>query len=179
MAVVGDSNSTGHLGDIDTGIAAKTAWIAQVGTDDIEYAGGWARDGATSALMASQVQPVPDADVVVIMAGTNDLAAGLTLEQLDDDITSIVSTVGAKNVVLAAIPPITLRADYAVEANADLEALAAKNGWFFHDGWGNLRTADGVWSTQYKVDGIHTTKAGYGVFGRDMGEFIRQTFLEE
>ncbi|RFA18752.1 SGNH/GDSL hydrolase family protein [Subtercola boreus] len=177
VAVVGDSNSTGHQGDIDTGIANGNAWIAQVGTADIDYVGGWARDGATSTLMAEQVQPVDDADVVVIMAGTNDLAVGISLDQLNDDIVSIVGTVGAKNVVIAAIPPITARPAYAPEANASLAALAADKGWFFHDGWTNLRTADGVWSAQYKLDGIHTTKAGYGVFGRDIGEYVLATFV--
>ena len=176
VAVVGDSNSTGHKGDIDTGIATDNAWIAQVGTADVDYVGGWAEDGATSARMAQNVKPVDNADVVVIMAGTNDLAAGVTLDQLNDDVTSIVDTVGAKNVVIAAIPPISAKPDYPTEANASLKALAASKGWFFHDSWVDLRTATDGWVKQYMRDGIHTTKAGYAVFGRDMGEFIVTTF---
>lgn len=161
VAVVGDSNSTGFFGTLEAGVAAKKAWVSLLPEDDFVWVGGWAHDGATSTQMAEQALPVAGAELVLIMAGTNNIAVGMPGEALASDLEHIVEVTGARSVGLVAIPPLNPLPQQALALNADLARLARDRGWMFFDPWTELRTSEGMWETEYLSDGVHTTAGGY------------------
>ncbi len=77
-----------------TGSTTSRGWTYAQG-DGITFAGGWARAGATPADMAAAVQPIPDVDVVVVLAGTNAVRRGLTVAEQTAAYDHIVATVDA------------------------------------------------------------------------------------
>lgn len=161
VAVVGDSNSTGFSGTLEAGVAAKKAWVALMPESDFVWVGGWAHDGATSTQMAEQALPVAGADLVLIMAGTNNIAVGMPGEALASDLEQIVEVTGARSVGLIAIPPLNPLPQQAIALNAELAQLAHDRSWMFFDPWADLRTSEGMWEAAYLSDGVHTTAGGY------------------
>src|SRR5699024_6264776 len=105
IAVVGDSITVGSDPTFAPGQVSEDSWVRYAVGDPVELAGGWARWGATTAEMAAAADPVP-ADVLVIMAGTNDLAAGTPTAQVARSLEQIVAEVGADEVLLCAVPPL-------------------------------------------------------------------------
>lgn len=176
VAVVGDSNTTGFKTTLADGIDAGTSWIALVPQSEIKYAGGWARNGATSTAMRDNVVALAGADVVVIMAGTNNIATGLPDETLVADLEAIAGTVGAAHTVISAIAPFDARADEAVVLNARLASIAASHDWTFVDPWQDLRTTDGKWMDIYRSDGLHTTPDGYQTMALSMRDQLVAAF---
>jgi len=174
LAVIGDSNTTGLSGTLEQGVAAGTAYVAQLEDPGVEFVGGWAHDGASSELMARQVPAVPDVDVLVVMAGTNDAAQGIDASRRAAALDNMARTVAADRTVLLAVPPIDVRPAQAIDLNAELKALAEARGWGFHDPWVDLRTPEGTWAEPYRLDGLHTNAAGYTALGDDMGDFLSE-----
>lgn len=167
IAVVGDSNTTGFTGTLEAGLSAGTAWAAQLPPDRFPLAGGWAVDGATTARMLAGVAAFPDgAERVLVMGGTNDLAQGVPTETIEENIRGIVETTGAPAATLLAIAPSDFQPAEALALNADLEALAAREGWNFIDPWTGTRAPDGTWLDAYATDGVHTSPEGYALAGR-------------
>ncbi len=176
VAVVGDSNTTGHETTLADGIGAGISWIAMVPQTEIRFAGGWAHNGWTSTAMREAATPLDGVDVLVIMAGTNNIARGMPEATLDADLAAIAGTVGATHTVISAIAPFDARPDDAVGLNQHLATLAAANGWDFVDPWTQLRGPDGKWVDQYHADGLHTTKAGYQVMALAMRDALLTAF---
>lgn len=176
VALVGDSNTTGLQSNLETGIKNGVAWISQVQDSTIEFAGGWARDGSQTERMAQMVAPVDDADVLVIMSGTNDVAHNKTVAESTPFFDSIAETVGAQQVVLFAIPAFNALPDEAMQWNRDLAVLAAERGWGFHDPWTAERGPDGKWVEQYRKEGLHTNPEGYRVMGEDAKAYLLGVF---
>jgi lysophospholipase L1-like esterase len=175
IAVVGDSNTTGLQGSLEAGVANGTAWVAQLTPSEFEFVGGWARDGASSTLMAQKTTPIDDVDVLVIMAGTNNAAVGIPIEQLTEDLEQIAATVDADKVVLSADPPLDGTPDVIAALNVTLADIAEDEGWGFHDAWSDLRSPEQKWLPAYKLDGVHTTREGYGVMAADMETYLLDT----
>ncbi len=171
VAVVGDSNTTGFKGHLETGIQTGYAYIAQV-KGYIQFAGGWARDGSTSAVMNQNVTAVPTAKVTIIMAGTNDLTKNVTDAELESNLKSISKKVGAPNTLILAIPPFNAANVRAAQVNVSLKSIAARNGFAFFDPWTKHRTADNKWVAEYMREGLHTTKEGYRVMGLEVERFV-------
>jgi lysophospholipase L1-like esterase len=164
-AVFGDSNSTGFAGTLEAGIAAGTTWVSQLPPEEFTLVGGWALDGATSTEMADAAVAMPDAALVIIMAGTNDIATGVPTQITLDEITRIADTVGATSVALCAIAPLNWSPGEAVDMNAALAGYARAQGWLFIDPWVQVRNTDGTWIPAYLTDGVHTSAEGYAIAG--------------
>jgi len=175
VAIVGDSNSTGYKGKLETGISTGDAYIAQV-NGYISFAGGWAKDGSGSLTMANNVAAVPDASVAIIMAGTNDVAKNITEAALEDNLQTISDKVGAPNTLILAIPPFNAVNEQAAEFNVTLARIAARNGWQFFDPWTAHRTADNKWVAAYMREGIHTNKEGYRVMGLAVERYVAKQY---
>jgi len=140
--------------------------------DVLALVGGWARWGATTSQMAAAAGPV-EADVLVILAGTNDVGSGATYEGTLENLREVVAAVGAPEVVVSAVPPIDAAPSLATDLNTALEELARDEGW----GWGDApatlrdgdRFADGMAS-----DGLHPTETGARVLGAAIGGAVRE-----
>lgn len=150
FAVIGDS-ITAWVGK------EEGSWTSHVGTDGILFSGnGWARNGAPLALMDDNT-PRLGADVLVILAGTNDLRSTVPFGDRLGIIDSIVRKAGVADVVISAIPPFDPKPSLATEWNAALETYAADAGHAFVDPWVELRTRGGSYLADATLDGVHPT----------------------
>lgn len=172
IAVVGDSITVGSDPTFAPGQVSEDSWVRYAVGDPVELAGGWARWGATTAEMAAAADPVP-ADVLVIMAGTNDLAAGTPTAQVAGSLEQIVAEVGAKEVLLCAVPPLDASPEVVPPFNEFLQQTAQDHGWAWTDPSAGIRT-DGHFAPGMSVDGVHPTQAG----ATDIGGQVRNVLLD-
>jgi acyl-CoA thioesterase-1 len=154
FAVVGDSLTAGDApisGDV---VSGRGSWVPSAEQDErLDFVGGWAAPGATTAAMVAGVRPV-DADVLVVMGGTNDVGTGVPWAATQTNLQEIVRTAAVPTVLLSAIPPRDDSPERAVQTNRDLEQLAASQGWGFVDPWADM-SSDGRWIPGTSEDGIH------------------------
>lgn len=169
VLAVGDSLASG--GPWDALPQDPGSWTYHLGPE-LDVVGGWRRDGATSAQIASSI-PQEAADALIVMAGTNDVRRALPIPELVANVDLIVSRTDVDQVVLAAIPPSTGFATEVLAANAALESLADARGWTWVDAWMLYRNDDG-WAPNGSKDGVHGTDASY----RSAGSAITAAVLE-
>ncbi|WP_220034244.1 SGNH/GDSL hydrolase family protein [Curtobacterium sp. MCSS17_008] len=133
----------------------------------ISTIGGVAINGATSTRILHGATK-RDADVLVVMAGTNDLRYGYSSKSILKNIDGIARTVGADHVLIAAIAPSNItkygskRIDRRKQGeilNRDLQNHALTKGWMFVDPWAADRMLNGGWSWKRTTDGVHPTTA--------------------
>ncbi|MFD1715041.1 SGNH/GDSL hydrolase family protein [Amnibacterium flavum] len=173
FAVVGDSLSAGCVPYPGT-TPDDCSWIFSADDDPrLEYVGGWVQSGAQSTLMAESVSP-GRADVLVILAGTNNVFGNVPLSRLQTDLDSITDTVESRDVLLLAIPPMESEAGTTTVAdvNAYLKLLAADRGWNYFDPWSEYRAEDGHWVTGVAPDGVHPTADIQQTTGRRIAAYI-------
>lgn len=156
FAVVGDSITAWSTLD-----PALSSWVGTAHSAKVLLAGGWAVSGATTSDMLGGIDAVPDADVLVVMAGTNDFLPNYpdwTLSGSLERITEIVEETGIHHVVLSAIAPNDFRQERTEEFNIALQGLAAREGWTWVDPWPFVRASDGGYVDGVSADGIHPSK---------------------
>jgi lysophospholipase L1-like esterase len=154
FAVVGDSLTAGDVPISGNSTPGRGSWVPFAKQDErLDFVGGWAVPGATTAAMVAGVRPV-DADVLVVMGGTNDVGTGVPWAVTQTNLEEIVRTVAFPTVLLSAIPPRDNSAERTVQTNRDLEQLAASQGWGFVDPWADM-SSDGTWIPGTSEDGIH------------------------
>jgi lysophospholipase L1-like esterase len=133
---------------------------------------GWAVPGATTADMLAGVEPTDwTADVLVVMAGTNDLARGLPWEESAAHLEGIVAAAGAPTTVVVAIAPSDLRPAARNGYNAALAGLAGANGWTYLDPWDEV-DAGGSFAPGASPDGVHPTPAVAADVGSRIGRSL-------
>ncbi|WP_127792547.1 SGNH/GDSL hydrolase family protein [Agromyces sp. LHK192] len=159
FAAVGDSITDANSPDLAAGDLGSESWATYVVEAGSEFAGGWAEWGAPTSLMAESVTEV-DAEVLVMIAGTNDVAFGIPFAETAEHLDRIVDTVGIDEVVISSIPPIDLNPGGAAEFNDELEAFADDRGWRFVDASAGLRGGDGRFADGMSYDGLHPTERG-------------------
>jgi lysophospholipase L1-like esterase len=165
FAVVGDSITAGFAPVEGTTVRDRSSWIPFADQDErLRFAGGYAVPGATTAVMRDGVGPV-DADVLVVMGGTNDVGTGVPWESTRANLVQIVSTAAVPVVVLSAIPPRDDAAEQVRQLNARLEALAAERGWHHVDPWAGM-SDEGSWVAGTSDDGIHPVEQVVGLVGQ-------------
>ncbi|MFW3172817.1 SGNH/GDSL hydrolase family protein [Geodermatophilus sp. CPCC 206100] len=158
FAVVGDSITAGTTAPVEgTRADGAGSWIPAAAVPPLAFRGGWAVPGATTADMRAEVGPV-DAEVLVVMGGTNDLQLGIPWEQSRADLVSAVGTAGVGAVVLSGIPPLDRAPQAALDHNGALRQLAGEQGWTFVDPWTESRTPQGTWVPGASGDGVHPTQ---------------------
>lgn len=170
VAAVGDSITAGDSPDFEGGALGPQSWVSHAVGDDIEFAGGWAVWGASTAAMAEGVQAPFDADVLVILGGTNDVS-GVSHTEIGANIVRIAENAGVERVVLSSIPPIDFLPENPVALNAYLETLAAEQGWIWVDAAAGLRNGD-RFAEGMAYDGVHPTAEGARVLGEAIAAAI-------
>jgi lysophospholipase L1-like esterase len=155
LAVVGDSISEADSYDFSAGVLGPGSWVSHAVGDGVRFAGGWAVSGAVTAQMARGVVPVA-ADVLVILAGTNDVALGLPFTTSAANVRSIADTIGARRVVVSSIPPIDYDPALVTTYNDQLRGLAQTAGWEFVDATAGIRRGD-RFAEGMSFDGVHPT----------------------
>ncbi|WP_422933648.1 SGNH/GDSL hydrolase family protein [Sinomonas sp. P47F7] len=172
FAAVGDSITQGDSPDFSTGWTGGLSWVTYAKSPTLVFAGGWALGGAKTANMAANVKPVT-ADVLVILAGTHDLAVGVPFGQTVANLERIAQTAGAPRVIVSAVPPRNGAPDATVAFNAALRAAVLAHGWTWTDATAGLREG-----THYVPgltrDGIHPNGMGAEVLGKALAAAMRQ-----
>src|SRR4051794_34130007 len=161
---VGASVTDADSADFPAGVFGPGSWVSTADRDGIDVTGGWAIKGATTAAMAAGAQP-SDADVLVVMAGTNDVLQGIPWEQSAANIEAIVGAVGVDRVVLCTIVPLASNPAGETDFNAHLAALADEHGWRLVDSAAAVRAPDGQWLAGLSEDGIHPADAAAALLG--------------
>ncbi|MRG60268.1 hypothetical protein GE115_10370 [Agromyces sp. CFH 90414] len=169
FAAVGDSITDADSVDFAAGDLGSASWATYAVDAGFDFAGGWAEWGATTARMAGQVAP-SDADVLVLLAGTNDVAFGIPFDESAANLERLVDTVGIADVVVVSIPPIDAIPEGAEAYNDRLDDLADDRGWRFVDASAGLRSDDGSFRDGMSSDGLHPSPAGARVLGEAIAE---------
>ena len=172
MVVVGDSITAGGESIRGPEVDGELSWIRSAVGPQLTFRGGWATGGATTADMRAAAAPM-DADVLVLMGGTNDLVLGRPWEQTREDLLAVADTVGVDEVLLSAVPPHDDLPEAAVELNRQLQGLADEQGWQFVDPWTTASEA-GTYRPGASLDGVHPTQR----VAEEAGVAIREALLD-
>lgn len=182
VAAVGDSHTAGVLtGQKSVALnptnPEPTSWLHYVLNECDVWAGGWAVGGASVEDMIGGVTAPIDADVLVIMAGWNNLggenSSGVSFQPILDSIDRIAATAGVRKVILSAVPPYVYDPARGVAYNAALKVHAAEQGWNWVDPWATIRTSDtGEYLPGMTIDTYHTTPQGASIGGAVIGREI-------
>jgi lysophospholipase L1-like esterase len=117
--------------------------------------------------------------VVVILAGTNDIAGNtgpMTLKQIEDNFVSMAELARANGikVVISSVMPVSddfqvwtdrRPLDKIVTLNAWIKAYAAKNGFVYLDYYSAMIDERKMFKRELTYDGLHPNAAGYNVMG--------------
>jgi lysophospholipase L1-like esterase len=170
VLAVGDSITEADSPDFDGGDVGPGSWAAHVGGDGIALLGGWAHGGATTGDMLAGVTDEAfgrgaDADVLVLMGGNNDVDAHVPFAEAAEHLVAIAAAVHARRVVLSAIAPEDDAAADVVAFNAQLPALAAREGWQLVDPMGGVDDGEGHYRPGTSDDGVHPDEEGAELIG--------------
>ncbi|MGY1635026.1 SGNH/GDSL hydrolase family protein [Geodermatophilus sp. SYSU D00742] len=172
MVAVGDSLTAGGEPIRGPEVDGELSWIRAAVGPQLEFRGGWATGGATTADMRAAATPM-DADVLVLMGGTNDLVLGRPWERTREDLLAVADVVGIGAVLLSAVPPHDDLPESATELNRQLQVLADEQGWQFVDPWADARQ-DGAYVPGASLDGVHPTQR----VADEAGLLIRKALLD-
>jgi hypothetical protein len=168
-----------YAGDSIT--ARPDSWLHDLVPDTRFHAvGGYAHSGYRSDEVLHEIGPVPDADVLVVELGTNDVNQAIPTATTIANVDAVVRKVGARHVLVVSGPPSNWtwsqwgadrRAGQLVLSRA-LERDAADHGWSYVDPFAEFRQADGAWVRGASADGIHGDAATNVVVARVMASAI-------
>ncbi|NDI46932.1 SGNH/GDSL hydrolase family protein [Goekera deserti] len=165
VVAVGDSITEADSPDFDDGLIGPGSWAWTATGDGVDVLGGWAHGGATSADMAAGVGPM-DADVLVVMAGNNDVDDGVPVADVVANVRQVVVRAGVPRVVLSAAAPEDGYGPQLTRLDAALQGLAGREGWQWVDPMTDVRGPDGGWVTGTSPDGVHPDVEAARVVGR-------------
>ena len=172
VAAVGDSFTSWTVW---RGIPNYPSWTKALPASVGFEGEGWAQGYATLAQMARNVHSV-DADVLVVMGGTNDLWDTPVADRLAS-IDVIVTDAQAPRVLLAAVPPVVGQGPLVTAWDATLSSFAATRGWTFVDPWVDVRAPGDEWiDPSFTVDGIHLTQAAADLAAARIAEAATRLF---
>lgn len=171
IGIFGDSISEANSPDFASGRFGALSWASYL-DEGFTFAGGWAKSGARTTDMLAHAEPL-SADVLVILAGTNDYANGVTFEQTTAHLDGIVARAGVQRVIVSTVPPNDLDPRAAAAFNEKLAGLAQARGWTLVDAAAGLRSGE-RFAPGMTTDGIHPTEAGAEVIGGGIAEAVRK-----
>ncbi|WP_417215458.1 SGNH/GDSL hydrolase family protein [Arthrobacter sp.] len=168
FAVVGDSITADHAypDQVARRIVGERSWVAFAQQPGTAFAGGWARGGATTGQMLAGFTPVP-ADVLVVIAGTNDIRAGVPFEQIGQNLRAIVDLADVPRVIVSSVPPRNEFRERTLQYNAWLKHFVTTQGWGWIDGSRGLRDHEDPsrYAAGLTYDGTHPSRAGAQILG--------------
>ncbi|WIB00060.1 SGNH/GDSL hydrolase family protein [Curtobacterium sp. MCBA15_012] len=171
-----------YAGDSIT--ARPDSWLHQLATDDHLHAvGGYAHSGYRADQVLQEIAPVPDARVLVVEVGTNDVNQAVPTARTIADVDGIVRKVGAARVLVVAGPPSDWtwsrygadRRTGQLALTTALRSTATAHGWSFVDPFTGLRAADGAYRPGDSRDGIHPTAEANRSVAAAMAAAIQRT----
>lgn len=170
--VVGDSLTAGIEPGGSADHPGDSSWVPAADRAPLDVTGGWAVPGATSVAMRDRVGDL-DGDVLVLLAGTNDVLQGVPWATTRDALREVVATVDVPRTVLLAIPPLDLRPAEALDLNQRAAELALEEGWAFLDPWTEV-TVGGRFAPGATTDGVHPSPEAAAL----AGEAVRTALLD-
>ena len=158
--VVGDSITEAHSPDFDGGEIGPDSWADEANELGAVVVGGWAHAGATTADMLAGLEhgSIPSADVLVIMAGNNDVDRHVPTAAIEDNLRLIAALVPGRRVVLSTLAPEDAVASAVQAVNSQLPTLARAEGWALIDPMTAIRAPDGKYLPGMTSDGVHPTR---------------------
>jgi hypothetical protein len=102
FVVVGDSITAGTEPMEGRQIVGQRSWVPAAEGAPLDFRGGLAVPGATTTYLRDGVTPL-EADVLVLLAGTNDITQRMPWEASRVNLETIVGTAGVPDVLLVAI----------------------------------------------------------------------------
>jgi lysophospholipase L1-like esterase len=172
VLAVGDSITEADSPDLDAGDLGTGSWARYTSQAPVRVLGGWAHAGATTADMLVGVSELragstlPRTDVLVLMAGSNDVDAGVPFTEVADHLRAIARDAGIPRVVLSTIPPEDAVPDDVEAFNAQLPALAHSEGWQLVDPMTDIRDDGGHYARGMTDDGVHPTVRAARLIGQ-------------
>jgi lysophospholipase L1-like esterase len=160
VVVVGDSITEADSPNFDAGDIGPDSWAAEADASGAAVVGGWAHAGATTGDMLAgldQRRP-PPTDVLVIMAGNNDVDRQAPTAVILENLKQIAARVPARRVVLSTLAPENALASAVQQVNSRLPTLARNAGWQLVDPMRAIRDADGNYLPGMTSDGVHPTR---------------------
>jgi len=168
FAVVGDSITAGGEVISDARVGGSASWVpAAARASGLTFVGGWAVPGATTEDALAAVVP-GDADVVVVMAGTNDVMQRRPWEESAANLARIAAAAGERVVAVVTIAPTDLVPEARRSYNARLAELAVERGWVLVDPWTDVESGD-RFVAGTTTDGTHLTDAAAQLVGLRLG----------
>lgn len=171
VVVVGDSITEADSPDFDAGDIGQGSWAWWASGDGMDVVGGWAHAGATTADALAEVQPM-SADVLVLMAGNNDIDWEVPTPKVLDHLVAIADRVGVPRVVLSAVAPEDGLGPEVADLNEALTGLAAEQGWQFVDPMTTVRGPDGDYRAGTSLDGVHPTEEASADIGTALHDAV-------
>jgi lysophospholipase L1-like esterase len=172
LLAVGDSITEADSGDFDDADIGPSSWAAFADADGVQMLGGWAHAGATTTdMLAGLADRLPAAgptarpDVLVIMAGNNDVDASVPFRVVAENLIGIAAIVNAPRVVLSTIAPEDEGAEAVTDFNARLPDLARREGWQLVDPMVDVGDGRGHYLPGMSDDGVHPTALGARLIG--------------
>lgn len=166
VVVVGDSITEMDSPDFDDGQIGPGSWAAHANGHGVHILGGWAHSGATTTDMLRGLATHDlQADVLVILAGNNDIDHGVSAPAIEDQLRQIAGRVRAHRVVLSTVAPEDGVAAAVEELNSRLPALARAQGWRLVDPMSAISDGHGHYLPGMTRDGVHPTPPAARVIG--------------
>ena len=169
FAAVGDSITEANSLDFARGNVGTGSWVSHVDSAGIRFVGGWADGGAPTPTILQNVKPVT-ADVLLVLAGTNDLGRRPVAES-EANIREIVTKAGTPRAVILAVPPFDKDPQLATDYNTAMKAYAASMGWEWVDPMGAVRNGD-RWAAGMTTDGTHPTPEAARLIGESVSQAL-------
>lgn len=173
--VAGDSITADTSPNVSGGELGERSWVrfAQDPGSGTRWVGGWALGGATTADMARHLAPV-DAQVLVILGGTNDLSHGVPRTEVAANLQAIAAIADTPRVLVSSIPPRDGTGAATAAYNDWLAGFAVAQGWEFIDASAGLRDPHDPLSfaPEHTYDDIHPSLSGARVLGEAIGAAI-------
>jgi lysophospholipase L1-like esterase len=172
VLAVGDSITEADSDDFDDALIGPSSWATFMEGDGVQVLGGWAHAGATTEDMLQGLADRPPTlgtatgpDVLVLMAGNNDVDDSVPFDVVAENLVAIAGTVHAQRVVLSTIAPEDQVADAVTDFNARLPEVASRQGWRLVDPMSAVGDGRGHYLPGMSEDGVHPTAAGAQLIG--------------
>lgn len=166
VVVVGDSITEMDSPDFDDGKIGPGSWAAYANGHGVHILGGWAHSGATTTDMLRGLATHDlRADVLVILAGNNDIDHDVPATAIEGQLQQIAGRVRAHRVVLSTVAPENGVAAAVADLNSRLPALARAQGWQLVDPMTSISDGHGRYLPGMSRDGVHPTPPAARMIG--------------
>ncbi|MGH8892030.1 MAG: SGNH/GDSL hydrolase family protein, partial [Actinomycetes bacterium] len=141
------------------------SWVTYAASGKVRLVGGWAKPGVGTERISLNVKPV-EADVVVLLAGTNDLMFPFAYDNVELSLQRTVDRIGADHVLLSSIPPVNRLPAKTAAFNKWLARVAYRHDWSFVDAGSTVRGSNCKYRPGLSSDGVRPTSEGARLIGQ-------------